>query len=171
MISESTTTQFSLTIFESTGTLCAHESKRHLLKRFLWWFLRRQWLNFCWLFLSQQGLYALTNPHVPSRSNFDDDLWVISDSVFIDYFWVNMGSVCLRIHVSHVEAVSLMISDSTTIQFSLTIYDSTGDVCGHESRRHLWKYFHWWFLSLQVLCTLPNPRVTFGNFFVDLVFV
>ena len=34
-----------------------------------------------------------------------------------------------------------MIFEATATQFSLTISDSTGAVCSHESRRHMWKHF------------------------------
>ena len=114
-ICESSATQFSLTISESTEALCSAESKHHLWMLFRWWFLSRQRLRFCWLFLIHQGLWALTNPHVTCGSGFVHDFWVGSDLVFVDYFWVNLGYVRLRIHTSLVEAVSLMISESTSV--------------------------------------------------------
>jgi len=197
----------SLTISESTRAVCADESTPHLRKQFRWWFLSLQRLSFRSLFLSQLGLYALTNPSVTCWSGFVDD------------FWVNRGSVRCQIHASPLEADSLMIlnrqrlnfpwlflsqhrlcvvtnprftcrscfvddlwvdSDSVLLDYfspmeelSLMIFESTGAVYATESTRHLWKRFHWWFLSRQWLSfrwlflsqqglfALPNPHVTF----------
>jgi hypothetical protein len=72
---------------------------------------------------------------------------VTCGSGFVDDFWLG--------------------NDSILLDYFWLNNDSTGDVCGQESRHHLWKYFHWWFLSLQVLCTLSNQRVTFGIGFID----
>jgi len=63
MICESAATQFTLTISDSTGALCTDESKRHLWKRFRWWFLSRHWLSFPWLFLSQQAVCVNKSRH------------------------------------------------------------------------------------------------------------
>ena len=52
MIFELVATQFSLTISESIGDVCANESKRQPWKQFHWWFLSRQQLSFRWRFLS-----------------------------------------------------------------------------------------------------------------------
>jgi hypothetical protein len=65
----------SLTICESTGAVCGDESMPHLWKQFRWWFLSLQQLSFRWLFLSQQGHCALTNPSVTCRSDFVNDFW------------------------------------------------------------------------------------------------
>jgi hypothetical protein len=94
MIYESVATQISLTIFESTGAVCADESMRQLLKQFRWWFFSRQRHSFPWIFLSKHGLCALSNPSINPASSFDDDFWGSSDVVFLDYFWVNSGCVC-----------------------------------------------------------------------------
>jgi hypothetical protein len=56
MISERATTQFSLTVFESTGAVCADESMRHLWKQFRGLLLSGQRLSFPWLFMRQQGV-------------------------------------------------------------------------------------------------------------------
>jgi hypothetical protein len=79
MISESTSTKFSLTISEWIGDMGADESARHL------------WKLFRWLFLSQQGLRALPNPRVAFSWCFGDDFHVSTDSVFVDHFFVNRG--------------------------------------------------------------------------------
>jgi len=101
------------------------ESKCQLCKQFHWRFLSRQRLSFRWLFVSQQGLSALTNPCIMSWSSFGDDFLVDNDIVFLEYFWVNRVSVRYRIQASALQAVSLMISEATATQFSLTISEST----------------------------------------------
>jgi hypothetical protein len=123
MISKSMVTQFSLNIFEWTGAVCTSESKRQLYKQFRWWFLSRRRLSFPWIFLSENGLCALTNHSLSSASSFGDDFFGM-DSIFLDYFLVNKGCVRWRIHASALEAVSVMISDYTASQFSLTISES-----------------------------------------------
>ena len=117
----------SLMISESPGAVCAVESMRHPWKLFRWWFLSQEWISFQWWFLSPQGLFALLNPCVTRWSSFVDD------------FWVHKGCLRCRIHVLPLEAVLLMNSEST------------GDVCAVESMCHLWKQFHWWFLSRKRL--------------------
>jgi len=140
---------------------------RHLVKVFQWWFLSRQQLSFLWLFLSQLGLWALTNPHVSFGSSF------------VVFFWVNRGCEPFRIHASPLEGASVMISRSAPTLFSLTFSESTGAVTSSESTRHLWKalrwwfpgrhrlYFRWLFLSQQGLSPLPSPCVTFERRFGD----
>jgi len=175
-ISVSVVAQFSLTVSKSTRVGHADDSTRHL------------WKLFCWLFLSQQGLRALSNPRVTFERCFGDDFWVGTDSVFIDLLWVNKGCK-LRIHASPMEVVSVRISEATTTQFSLTISKSTGAVGVNESTRHLWNRFRWRFWSRSdsdflniyestVACALKNPCVTsrssFGDYFwgdSDSVFV
>ena len=71
MISEWAATQFSLTIYESTGAVCVEDSMRHLWKQFQRLFLRGQRLSFPSLFMSQQGLCGLTNPFVTFESTFE----------------------------------------------------------------------------------------------------
>jgi len=93
-----------------------------LWKMFWWGVLSRQGLSFPLLFLSQQGLWALSNPCASSGSSFGDDFWVGSDSVFIDYFRVNRRCVHWRIHTSALEAVSVMISWLTATQVSFTLF-------------------------------------------------
>ena len=58
-ISDLATTQFSLTVYESTGAVCVDESKHQLCKQFRWWFMNQHRLSFPWLFVSQQWLCAL----------------------------------------------------------------------------------------------------------------
>jgi len=65
-------TQFSLTVYESIGAVWAEESIRHLGKQFPGLFLSGQRLRFPWLFMSQQGLWGLTNPFVTYESSFRD---------------------------------------------------------------------------------------------------
>jgi hypothetical protein len=178
-ICESSATQFSLTISESTEAVCSHESTPHLCKQFHSQFMSRQRLSSPSLFLTQYELCTLTNPSVTCGSSFVDNFWVCRDSVFIDYFWVNRSCVSWQIHVSPVESVSVMIYVFITTSFSLTISESTGVVCDDESKRHLWMFFRWWFLSRQWLnfcwlflsphglCAMMNPRVTCGSDFID----
>jgi len=154
MISEATTTQFSLMfwdhnswlrcrihaspveayllmISEATGADCAVKSMRHPSKQFRWWFL------------SPYGLIALSNPDVTHKSSF------------VDYLWGQRGCLRCWIHVSPMEAVSLMISESL------------GAVCAIESMHHLWKKFRWWFMRPEGLLALSNPCVTCGSSFID----
>jgi hypothetical protein len=97
---QSTPTPISLPFSESTRTVSASKSTRHLWKMFRWWFSSRHRLCFHWLFLSQQGLAALLNPAVTIKRSFSDDFWVDNILVFVDYFWVNRGWGRWRIHAS-----------------------------------------------------------------------
>jgi hypothetical protein len=151
MISEWAATLFSLTVYESTGVVWADESIRHLWKQFRGLFLTRRRLSFPWLFISQQGLCALTNPWVTSGNIFGDDFWEGSDSVFLDYFWVNRCCVRWGFHVSSLEAVLEGNSEWAATQFSLTVNESTGEVWADESIRHLWMQFRGLFVSGQRL--------------------
>jgi len=129
--------------------------------------------QFPWLFLSQQRMWALTNPNISYGSCFVDDFWIGVDWYCLGYFWVNRGCVHWQIHVSTMEAVLLMISKSASTQISLTISKSTGAVCADESMCRLLKLFLWWilrrqglsfpwiFLSKHGLCALMNPRVIY----------
>jgi len=142
-------------ISEATGAFCVVESMRHPWKQFHWGFLSLHQLSFHWLFLSPQGLLALSNPCVTIGSSFVDD------------FWVNRGSLRCRIHASPVEAVSLIISEATWV------------FCAVESMHHPWQQFCWGFLKRQRLCfrwlflspeglfALLNPCVTRVSSFVD----
>jgi len=141
MISQSAPTQFSLTFSESTGAASTSESTPYLSKVFRWWFLSRQRLNFRWLFVSQQGLWALTNPQVIFRISFVDDFRDCNGLVFINFFYVNRGWARWRIHASPLEVVSLMISQSPPTPFSLTFSESKGVASPSESTRLLWKVF------------------------------
>ena len=85
-IPQSASTQFSWTFSEWTGAASTFDSTPYLWKVFRWWFLSRQRLTFRWLFVSQQGLWALTNPRVTFRISFVDDFGDCNDSVFIDFF-------------------------------------------------------------------------------------
>ena len=116
-ISESAPTPFSLTFSKSTGDGGTEESTRHLWNRFLWRFQRRQWLNFHWLFLSQHGMGALTNPRVTVGSSFVDDFPVGIDLVVVDFFFVNRGCESFRFHASPLEGVLVMISELAATQF------------------------------------------------------
>jgi hypothetical protein len=164
---------------------------RHPWKQFRWGFLSLQRLGFHWLFMSPQGLFALSNPCVtlgssfrwwflspqglflllnpcvPRGSSFVDNFWVGSDLVFIVVFWVHRGCWRCRIHASPMEAVSLRISKSTTTQFSLIISESIGAVGAVKSMRHHWKQFRWWFLRPQGLFALSNLCVTHGSSFIE----
>jgi hypothetical protein len=73
MISEWSATQFSLTFSESTGAVCTEDSLCHRKKQFRGLFLNGRRLRFPLLFMSQQGLCALTNPLVTSGNIFGDD--------------------------------------------------------------------------------------------------
>jgi hypothetical protein len=86
MISESAPTLFLLNFSKSTGATSASEYTHHLCKVFRWWFLSRQRLSFHWLFLTQKGLWALTNPRVTFGICFGDDYGVGRGLVFIDCF-------------------------------------------------------------------------------------
>jgi hypothetical protein len=105
----------SLTIFESTGAVCADESMSHLQKQFCWWFLSLQQLSFRsflvnWSFVhwwiqaspveavslmiseSIGAVYAVKSTcHLSKRIHWW--FWIGSYSIFLDYFWVNMGCV------------------------------------------------------------------------------
>ena len=65
-ISEWSGTQFSLTFSESTGAVCTEDSLCHRRKQFRGLFMTGRRLSFPLLFMSQQGLCALTNPLVTS---------------------------------------------------------------------------------------------------------
>jgi len=78
----------SLTFSESTGAVGAKESTRHFWNRFRWWFRSQHGLSFHWLFVSNQGLGALTNPRVTF------------ESCFLVIFWVRRGCELFRIHAS-----------------------------------------------------------------------
>jgi hypothetical protein len=111
-ISESSTTQFLLTISESTGDVCIDDfwvgsnsifsdDFRVTWDCVLWWihasaveaislmFLSWQLLSYLWWFLSQQELYALRNPTFSCGASNIDEFWVEKDSVFVDDFRVN----------------------------------------------------------------------------------
>jgi len=94
--------------------VCADESMRQLWKQFQWWFLSQQRLSFPRLFLTQQGLCALTNPCISSRNGFGDDFWVGSYAVFLYCFWVNRGCARWQIHASALQTVFMNISESAT---------------------------------------------------------
>jgi len=104
-------TQFSLTVCESTEAVWPDESIHQLRKQFLGLFLSGQWLKFPWLFVSQQGLCALTNPFITCESTFKGYFWVGSDSVFLICLWVNRGCVAWRIHSTPVKVISRAIFD------------------------------------------------------------
>jgi len=129
-----------MTFSESTGSVSASESTRHLWKVF--WRRFSSWyrLCLCWLFLSQQGMAALLNPPITFERCLGDDFGVDNDFVFVDYLWVNNAWGRWQIHASPLEVVSLTFSELT------------GAASASESTRHLWKVFRWWFSSRQRLC-------------------
>jgi len=145
MISKLAATQFSLTLYESTGDVRADESIRHLWKEFRGPFMSAQRLSFPWCFLSQQVLCALRIPGVISGCNFRGYFWVGDDSVFIDSLWVNRA-------VRADESIRHMWKQFRGLFL-------TG--------RRL--SFPWLFMSTQGLCGLTNPLVTcessFGGYF------
>jgi len=179
MISEMVLAQFSLTVSKSPGAGRADESARHLLNLVCWRFPSRHRLSFCCLFLSQQGLRALPNPRVSFGWFLGDDFWVGSELVFVDYSWVNRGCGRSGIHASTSKSVLFTISETVVAKFPFTVSKSTGAGCADESRRHLWKLFHWWFrsryrlsfrwpfFSQHGLRALPIPHHTFGRFLGD----
>jgi hypothetical protein len=146
-ISEWAATQFSLTFYDSTGVVRAEDSLCHLWKQFRWPFISSQLLSFPWLFMSQQGLCAMTIPRVTSGNIFGDDFWEGSDFFFLDCFWVNRCCVRWAFHASTVEAVLKVIFEWATTQFSLTVNEWTGAMWADESIRHLWKQFRGLFVS------------------------
>jgi hypothetical protein len=109
-ISEWAVSQFSLTLYESTGVMWADESIHHLWKQFQGRFLRGQRLSFSWLFMSQKGLCGLTNPFVTCEKSFGGYFWLGTESVFFDYLWVNRGCRGWRFHSSPVKRVSTATS-------------------------------------------------------------
>jgi hypothetical protein len=62
MIFESATTQFLLSILDSTGYLWVNESRRQLLRQSCSLFLSHLLVCFSCRFLSQHGLFAGMNP-------------------------------------------------------------------------------------------------------------
>jgi len=171
-IFDSATSQFSLIVYELTGAVGADESIRHLWKEFRGLLISGQRFRFAWLFMSQQGLFGLTNPFFICESNFRGDFWEGSDSVFRDSLWVKRGCVGWRIHSSLVKGVSGATSEWAATQFSLIVYESPGAVWADESIGHLWKEFRgvfltiqrvrfpWLFMRQQGPCGLTNPFIT-----------
>jgi len=146
IISQSSATQYSVTITESTGSVRTYESKHQLGENFQWRFQTREQLSFrCW-FLSQLGLYTLTNPGVSCEGSLGDDLWVFSNSVFGDDYQVNRDCVRRQNRASAGEPVSVTISEPRATQFLVAIFELSKTVCADESRRHLGKQCCWWFL-------------------------
>jgi hypothetical protein len=145
MISEATTTQFSLTISDSTGVVCSHESRRHMWKLFLWWFLSRQRLSFRWLFL-----IPLHRGCVPLGIHLSP-----------------MKAILLMNSESAATQFSLTIFESTWAVCS-------DEITSHMWKRFCWQFlrrqqlcFPWLFLSQQGQCALTNPGVTSGSIYVD----
>jgi len=136
MISESTT-KFSLTISQLTGTVGADEST------FRWGFSSRHWLHFRLLFLSQQGPRELLNPRITFGRYFADDFQSASTSFSLN-FSESTGDASESKSMRHLWKV-----------FRWWFF------CQHRLR------FRWLFLSQKGLATLPNPRVTFESCFGD----
>jgi hypothetical protein len=99
IMSESSATQFSVMITETTGTVCADETKCQLGKQFQWQFSSRQRISFRCRFPSQLGQWALTNPGVSYKSSLVDYVWVVSYIVFGDDYRVNRDCVHGRIRL------------------------------------------------------------------------
>jgi hypothetical protein len=70
-ISEGAASQFSLTVYESTGAMGADESIRRLEKQFRGLYLNGLRVSFPSLFMSQQGLWGLTNLFVTCEKSFE----------------------------------------------------------------------------------------------------
>jgi hypothetical protein len=149
-------TQFLVTVYESKGAVWAHESIRPLCKEFRGLYLNGQRVSFPSLFMSQKGLWGLTNSFVTCEKRFEGCFWVGSNLVFLDCLWVTRGCLGSRIHWPPVKAVSGAISEWEASQFSLTVYESTGAVGADESIRHMWKEFWGLLLSGQ---RLSFPRL------------
>jgi hypothetical protein len=129
IVFESAATQFSLGILQSTGYLCADESRRQLWRQTRWLFLSRQLLSIRWQVTSQQGVYVQTNPSISCETSFGEDFKCMSDSVFDVDFRVNLDCVRWPIQASAVKRVSVMVYEFSTTLFSVTITDSIGTVC------------------------------------------
>jgi hypothetical protein len=135
-------------------------------------YLNGKRVSFPWLFMSQQGLWGLTNPFGTCEKSFEGSFWVVSDFVFLDCLWVIRGCLGCRIQSPPVKAVSGAISEWAASQFSFTVYESTGAVGAEESIRHMWKEFRGLllrgqrhsfprlFMSPEGLFGLPNPFAT-----------
>jgi len=104
-ISERATTRFFVTVYESKGAVWANESIRHLWKEFRGLFLTGHRVSFLWLFMSEQGLWGLTNPFVTCEKSFEGYLWVGSNSVFLNCLWVTRGCLGWWIHWSPVKSI------------------------------------------------------------------
>jgi len=146
-ISEWAASQFSLTVYESTGAVWEDESIRHLWKEFRGPFFTRQRVSFPWLLISQQGLWGLTNPFVTCENSFEGYFWVGSNSVFLDCLWVPRA-------VWADESIRHLCKEFRGLLLT-----------GHRVS------FLWLFLSQQRLWGLTNPFVTCektfkGNFWV-----
>jgi len=152
MIFESAATQFSMSISESTRTLCADQSRRQLWRQSRSLFLRRPLQCFRWRLPSQQGLYAGTNPDFSGVGSLVDFFWVVRYSVFGDDYRVYRDCVRKQNQVSVREAVSVMIFELVETQFSVMISESTGTVCTDEPRLQLYRQSRWLFLSRPLLC-------------------
>jgi len=140
-ISEWEASQFSLTVYESTGAVGANESIRHMWKEFWGLLLSGQRLSFPRLFMSHQGLFGLPNPFATCESSFGGYIWMGSKSVFLDCLWANRGCVGWRIPSSPVKTVSGVVSVRARLSF-------------------------WWlFMSQKGLCGQTNPFVAWESSF------
>ena len=138
-----------LDYFWVNRVVCTDESMHHLWKQFRGLFLSGQRLSFPWLFLSQQGLYAMMNLCVSSGKHF---LWwfligqplyfpwlvliqlglcglmnqcVTSQSSFGDDFWVGSDSVFLDSLCVNRGSVRWWIQASVLETFFMTISEWT----------------------------------------------
>jgi len=125
MISESTATLFSLTISESIGTMVADKSTRHL------------WKLFRWLFLSQQGLWAVLKPRTTFQRFFGDD-FQSAPTPFSLTFSELKGVVSASKSSRRLCKVSWWwFSSGHQIYFGWLFQSQTGVVGADESTRHL----------------------------------
>jgi len=141
-----------VSISESTGIVCADQSRHQLKRQSRLLFLSRQLLSFQWRLLRQQGLCAQTKPSVSWGSSCGDDFWVGSDSVFDVDFGVNWDCGRWPIQASTLEVVSFIISELSATQFLMTTTESTGIGCTDEPRLQLCRQSRWLFLSCPLLC-------------------
>jgi hypothetical protein len=120
MISESAATRFSLTISGSTRAGGVDESTHHLQKLF------------CWLFLCQQRLRALSNSRITFGKCFSDDF-----PFGTDFFFFQQGLSSLPNPRVTFERCFHDIFQSAPTLFLLTFSELTGAATSSKSTRHL----------------------------------
>jgi len=143
MVSELVATQFLQAISQSTGYLCADESRRQLWRQTRWLFLSRQLLSIWWWLLSQQGVYAHTNPSISWGSIFGEDFKRVSNSVLDVDFLVSWD--CVRC-----QSRRQLRRESRWWFMSLQLLS-----------------FRWRLSTQHGLCAQTKPSVSWGSSFVD----